>query len=250
MNRIFFSLLLLHCCCNTQAQIITRYFDDNWRPTSKEKATYYSNFQKDGDVYLCTSYYIETGNVSGRSVYSDTSFGFAEGPGVRYTKNNMLEDSGYYKKDGSIVYGYHYHPNGKLAGKYYLPEGANEPIVEGYDEEGKRIKNYIFFREAQFKGGNQKWIAFLSKSLSSEFTTKSNTEEHKAVVVEFIVDKSGNITNSKVFESSGNKAIDADAVNTIQASPQWIPAIQFNRPVNAYRRQPVTYMLYPAAKRK
>jgi TonB family protein len=250
MNRIFFSLLLLHCCCYGQAQIITRYFDDNWQPTLKEKATYYSDFEKDGDLYRCTSYYIETGKVSGRSVYSDTSFGFAEGLSVRYTKNNTLEDSAYYKKDRSMVYGYHYHPNGKLAGKYYLPEGANDEVMEGYDEEGKRIKNYIFFREAQFKGGSQRWIDFLTKNLSKEFTTKSNTEEHKRVVVEFIVDKSGYVVETKIFESSGNSALDADAVRTIQSSPQWIPAVQFNRPVNAYRRQPLTYVLYPAAKRR
>ena len=65
-----------------------------------------------------------------------------------------------------------------------------------------------------------------------------------------MVDKSGYVVQPKVFQSSGNKALDADAVRTILASPQWIPAIQFNEPVNAYRRQPVTYVLYPAAKRK
>jgi TonB family protein len=181
-------------------------------------------------------------------VYSDTSFGFAKGPVVRYAENGTIEDSAYYDKLGSMVYGYHYHVNGKLAGKFLLPEGAKEPEMEGYDEEGKRIKNYIFLREAQFKGGNQKWIAFLTKSLSTEFTTKSNTEEHKRVVVEFIVDKSGYVVETKVFESSGNSAMDADAVRTIQSSPQWIPAIQFNKPVNAYRRQPLTYVLYPPAK--
>jgi TonB family protein len=250
MYRLSFFLFFLFSYCYAQAQIITQYYGINWNPTKKDSASFYADFVKDGEVYQCTSYYAATGRIYGRSVYSDTSFGFAKGTYVRYTENGTLEDSAYYEKLGSMVYGYHYHPNGKLAGKYFLPEGAKDPEMEGYDEKGKRIKNYIFFREAEFKGGNQKWITFLTKSLSTEFTTKNKTEEYKTVVVEFIVDKSGNVVNTKVFESSGNSALDADAVRTIQSSPQWIPAIQYNKPVNAYRRQPVTYVLYPAAKRR
>jgi TonB family protein len=250
MNRISFFLFFLFSYCYAQAQTITQYYNNNWMPTKKDSATFYADFVKAGDVYQCTSYYLATGKIKGRSVYSDTSFGFAKGTHVRYTEDGTLEDSSYYDKEHNMVYGYHYHPNGKLAGKYFLPEDAKDPEMEGYDEKGKRIKNYIFFREAEFKGGNQKWIAFLSKNLSTEFTTKTKTEEHKTVVVEFIVDKLGYVVETKVFESSGNSALDADAVRTIQSSPQWIPAIQFNKPVNAYRRQPVTYLLYPAAKRR
>jgi TonB family protein len=250
MNRVSFFLFFLLSYYYAHAQTITQYYNNNWLPTTKENATFYANFVKDGDVYQCTSYYVASGRIKGRSVYSDTSFGFAEGPNVGYDENGTIEDSAYYNKEGSLVYSYHYHPNGKLAGRFILAKGDKNPEMEGYDEEGKRIKNYIFFREAQFKGGNQKWIAFLSKSLSTEFTANSTTEEEKTVVVEFIVDKSGYVVRPRVFESSGNSALDSDAVSTIQASPQWAPAIQFNKPVNAYRRQPVTYLLYPAAKRK
>jgi TonB family protein len=250
MNRAFIFLFFLFSFRYGQAQLITQYYNQEWKPTTKNNATFYADFVKDGDHYQCTSYYMATGKIKGRSVYSDTSFGFASGPMVRYAENGMLEDSSYYDKEGNILYSYHYHPNGKLAGKYLMDEGSKNPVIEGYDEEGEGIKNYIFFREAEFKGGIQKWIAFLTKSLSTQVTAKGNTMERRTVVVAFIIDKSGYVVEPKVVESSGNNALDADAVTTIQSSPQWIPAIQYNRPVNAYRRQPVTYMLYPAAKRK
>ncbi len=250
MNRISFFLFFLFSNCYANAQTITRYYNNDWMPTQKEKAAFYANFVKDGDLYQFTSYYMASGMVKGRSVYADTTIGMDKGQIVRYAENGTLEDSAYYDKEGNFVYGYHYHPNGKLAGKYLLPEGAKDPVIEGYDADGKRIKKYIFSREAQFKGGHEKWIAFLSKNLSKEMTAKSDKEETKQVVVEFMVDKSGYVVRPRVFQSSGNKALDADAVRTILSSPQWIPAIQFNEPVNAFRRQPVTYVLYPAAKRK
>lgn len=250
MSRILLIFLMLTIFCNAQAQTVTRYYDKDWASATKENASFYADFVKDGDGYQCTSYYLQTGRVRGKGTYADTNFIKPKGLQVLYGRNGRLEDSSFYDGESKTLYSYHYFLNGQLAAKYILPEGAKEPVIEGYDEEGKKIKNYIYSKEANFKGGDQKWLDYLGKHLSPEFIAKGNAEERFKVVVEFVVDESGYVTRTKVYESSGNRALDADAVRTIQSSPQWKPAVLYNKPVKAYRRQPVTYVLYPAGKKK
>ena len=62
------------------------------------------------------------------------------------------------------------------------------------------------------------------------------------VVVQFVVDKEGNMSDVKALTSHGY-GMEDEAVRVIKKGPQWKPAIQNGRNVKAYRRQPITFQI-------
>jgi TonB family protein len=245
--KLFFSLLLFAFSAANAQTKITKYYDGNWIETVKGKAVFYADFIKDGNYYHATSYDIGTNNVRGKSTYGDTLMQLPVGLQLLYFKNGHLEDSSFYQ-DHQAKYSYHYYPNGQLEMRYYLPDDKKEAVTEGYDESGKRIKNYIFEKEAEFKGGLKAWVSYIKKNSAKDLTVKADEQVTATVVVEFIIDESGYVIAPKIRKSSGYKSVDNDALHVIADSPTWKNAIQFNQPVKAYRLQPFTYILLPQKK--
>lgn len=247
MKKILLNLIAISFF-SAHAQLkVTRYYTDGWMETTKEKAAFYADFVKEGSNYTCTSYWMNTQNVRGRSVYPDTTMKSPIGLQKLYYKNGQVEDSSFFENN-EFQYSFHYYPNGQLAMHYYVPGKGKAGITEGYDESGKKIKNYIFQREAEFKGGQKAWIAYIRKNATNNFPAKGMEEITVTVTVEFVVSKDGTVINPKVTQSSGYKNIDRDAVDLISNSPSWKNAIQYNEPVNAYRIQPLIYVLHPEKK--
>lgn len=247
MRKVFFSLLSISFLSANAQVKITKYYTEGWMETSKDKAAYSADFIKEGANYSCTSYWINTQKVNGRSVYPDTVMQSPIGLQLLYFKNGHLQDSSFFENN-EIKYSYHYYPNGQLAMHYFLPENKKEGIVEGYDESGRKIKNYIFQREAEFKGGQKGWISYITKNVTKDFAAKGKDAVTVTVKVEFIINKDGDVVTPKIMESSGYKNIDQDGLQVIANSPAWKNAVQYNQPVNAYRVQPITYMLQPQKK--
>jgi protein TonB len=61
-------------------------------------------------------------------------------------------------------------------------------------------------------------------------------------VVQFIVDKDGNVSEVKALTSHGY-GMEEEAVRVIKRGPKWTPAIQNGRQVKAYRKQPITFVV-------
>jgi len=57
-------------------------------------------------------------------------------------------------------------------------------------------------------------------------------------MVQFVVDKEGNVSDVQAVE--GPEALRAEAVRVIKKSGKWTPAIQNGRKVNSYKIQPIT----------
>ena len=62
------------------------------------------------------------------------------------------------------------------------------------------------------------------------------------VIVRFIVSKDGSISNV-VPETKHGYGMEAEAVRVIKNGPSWKPALLNGRNVNAYRRQPMTFVI-------
>lgn len=246
--KAFMICLLVVISTFTNAQTkTTKYYNSDWEETPKEQATYYADFVKDGDQYHCTSYFMKTHTVSGVSTFADTVMAWPIGLQILYYENGSLKDSSFYK-DNQYEYWYHYYPGGQLEAEYYFPENKKEATSKGYDESGKTIKHYIVEREAEFKGGQKAWESYIRKHAARTLTSDLLPKKGKGsltvnVLVQFIVDKEGYVIKPKVLKSSGYKKVDADALQVISGSPGWKSAIQLNKPINAYRIQPLTYML-------
>ncbi|HVG15319.1 MAG TPA: hypothetical protein VM935_10165, partial [Chitinophagaceae bacterium] len=202
MKLLAFCLLSMFCF-TANSQTFTKYYDSDWAPAEKANAAYYADFVKDGELYQCTSYYLGAGKLRGKTMYPDTVMTTPRGLQMLYNKNGNVEDSSFFDASGKLAYSYHYHPNKKLAAHYYKAADDKDFIVEGFDEEGKKIKKYIFQQEASFKGGEKKWVDFLGKKLSTKFTSNTGQEKTVQLRVMFIVNESGQVTKPKILESSG-----------------------------------------------
>lgn len=97
--------------------------------------------------------------------------------------------------------------------------------------------------EADFPGGMGAWRKFLERNLSADVATSAGAPAGSyTVVVQFIVDKEGNVSEVKAQTSHGY-GMEEEAVRVIKRSGKWTPAIQNGRQVKAYRKQPVTFMV-------
>ncbi|MEJ7675274.1 MAG: energy transducer TonB [Chitinophagaceae bacterium] len=61
-------------------------------------------------------------------------------------------------------------------------------------------------------------------------------------IVKFIVSKNERVSDVEAVTMKGSKLSEV-AVNAIRKGPNWIPAQQNGREVNAYRLQPVTFKI-------
>ena len=141
--KLLLIILFTISCLFSDAQKVVKYYDKAWAETSRDKAMYYAEFVKEGSIYKCASYWIAGNTLRGRSNYADTVMQNPEGTQVLYFKNGHIEDSTLYE-NGKVKYVFHYYPNNKLGLHYYMPDNQKNGITEGYDEDGKKIKNFIF----------------------------------------------------------------------------------------------------------
>lgn len=171
----------------------------------------------------------ESGNGRSFSFYDD---------GSKNSEGNYA--AGY--KSGSWIYYYHDAPNLKSIEVMYEKDSAITYTC--FTEEGKvQKKDCAFEREANFKGGEDGWRKYLVKKLTAKsdiYSKLLKPGELYSVIVRFVVAKNGSIKDVYV-EKKNKKQLDAMAAEIIQDSPDWIPAVQYNRKVNAYRRQPISF---------
>lgn len=61
-------------------------------------------------------------------------------------------------------------------------------------------------------------------------------------MVKFIVSKDGSISDVQA-ETNFGYGMEKEAIKVIQKGPKWTPALQNGRHVNAFRRQPITFVV-------
>ncbi|MBL7744366.1 MAG: energy transducer TonB [Chitinophagaceae bacterium] len=97
--------------------------------------------------------------------------------------------------------------------------------------------------EASFPEGLDGWRKFLEKNLNPNVPVENSAPVGiYTVLVQFIVDRNGNISDIKPLTRIGY-GMEQEVVRILKKSGTWKPAMQNNRAVNAYRKQPVTFMV-------
>ena len=97
--------------------------------------------------------------------------------------------------------------------------------------------------EASFPGGDAAWRKFLEKNLRGDVAAENRAPAGiYLVLVQFIVDKDGNLSGAKPLTNWGY-GMEKEVLRLLTISPKWSPASQNGRLVKAYRRQPVTFMI-------
>ncbi len=104
--------------------------------------------------------------------------------------------------------------------------------------------------DASYPGGNTAWSKFLIKNLRANIAIDNKAPGGTyMVIVKFVVDKDGSISNI-VSETNHGYSMEAEVIRVIKNSGNWNPAYQNGRPVKAYRRQPVTFVVPEESNKK
>lgn len=96
--------------------------------------------------------------------------------------------------------------------------------------------------ESSYPGGGPAWLRFLNKNLHYPDDAQNN-EIQGVVVVQFIVDDKGNVSDVQAVSGPANGGLREEAVRAIRKSGLWTPAIQNGRQVKSYKRQPITFKM-------
>ena len=97
----------------------------------------------------------------------------------------------------------------------------------------------------EFPGGEKAMLKFLYENLQYPSVDKENEIEGK-VVVQFIVEEDGSISNTKILRSV-SKTIDAEAVRVVESMPKWQPGMQEGEPVRVEYSMPIRFFFEEAA---
>jgi hypothetical protein len=96
--------------------------------------------------------------------------------------------------------------------------------------------------EASFPGGIEAWRNFLVTNLNPSVPVDNGAPNGLyTVIVQFIVNKEGRISDIKPLTNQGY-GMEQEVVRIMKMSGLWNPALMNNKPVNAYRKQPVSFM--------
>jgi TonB family protein len=207
-------------------------------------------------------YFADNGRIIDSAVYRD---GFIYGLSLGWYENGAIKDSTFFKEGGKgaqkgfWVDGTIRETGNYIAGKkegqwtYYFKTGSKSQVVNYiadsaisytcFDEAGHvKTVNCFYEKEASFKGGDAGWRKYLTGKLGSAKYPKNYLEGniHGQVNVRFVVESDGRINDVRI-EKSLHPDLDKIALDIIQNSPRWEPAVQYNRFVKAYLRQPITF---------
>jgi len=99
--------------------------------------------------------------------------------------------------------------------------------------------------ESEYPGGAAAWKRYLNKNFHYPEDGLSN-EIQGIVIVQFIVDKEGNVSDVQAVSGPEEGGLREEAIRVIRKSGTWIPAVQNGRKVKSYKRQPVIFKLMAA----
>jgi protein TonB len=96
--------------------------------------------------------------------------------------------------------------------------------------------------ESDYPGGASAWQRYLNKNFKYPQEAQDNGVQG-IVVVQFIVDKEGNVSDVEALSGPTDGGLREEAVRVIKKSGKWTPAVQNGRQVKSYKKQPIVFKL-------
>lgn len=113
-----------------------------------------------------------------------------------------------------------------------------EPVIRPHEPE----KIFLVVEQpAEFTGGQAAMMKWISEHIQYPAVAKENGVSGR-VVVKFVVEKDGSITNQTVVKGV-DKDLDKEALRLIKSMPNWKPGKNNGNPVRSYYNLPVTFRL-------
>lgn len=146
-------LFALICTIKAQAGYTKKYFDKDWKPTTKENATYYrlAKYNKNGKpIGLVKDYYVSTETLQGQSHLLFENPDVLDGELVTYFENGSLQSKAYYKKGVPIGTTYIYE-----LPKFYLytqKSYLSRTIVHNSNSQPEKVYSFSEFNQRDTTG--------------------------------------------------------------------------------------------------
>ena len=97
--------------------------------------------------------------------------------------------------------------------------------------------------EAGFPGGENGWRSFLMKNLNANIPVDNDAPSGKfTIIVKFAIAVDGSLSDVAA-ETNLGYGMEQEVIRLIKKSGKWSPAIKDGKPIKAYRRQPVTFLV-------
>ena len=131
-----------------------------------------------------------------------------------------------------------------LKGDKNADVNIDEPVGTSDQKVTEEDPNKIFTSVEQvpeFTGGLEAFSKYLSKNIRYPAVARENGTQGR-VIVQFVVEKDGSLTDLKVLRSLGD-GCDDEAMRVLKASPHWKPGIQNGRPVRCTYTVPISFTL-------
>lgn len=174
--------------------------------------------------------------------YSDSLLKILHGPFYEYAPDGSLSQTGYYANNLKEKNWSYYNDTGKVILEEQYEKGI---LIKTINPDTLQKKPSAVYKksdkveiEAQFKEGENDWRRYLRKALNDDVAIKS--VNGGLVIVDFTVNKTGACVDVHLSKSV-EFVLDEEAIRVIENSPLWKPAVQGDKKVNAYRRQPITF---------
>ena len=246
MKKIQTTLLLLCFGAFTAfaQQTIVYYNDEGKKVDSKEEATTAEHIEKTPEGY----YYVK--------VYFDDTLS-SEGAFSQYgveKKENIREGlHKHYQRMGNFMYYTEEYVGGKLHGELrnYYPSGKLKRIErynqneflsgECFNEDGSPKPFTRFQQVPGYPGGESAMMAYLSENMKYPKKARKKGIEGQ-VVVTFVVDKEGKVTDVRILRDPGG-GCGEEAARLVREMPRWTPGMANDRPVKVRYTLPMRFRL-------
>ncbi|HTI94831.1 MAG TPA: TonB family protein [Puia sp.] len=118
-----------------------------------------------------------------------------------------------------------------------IVEAPKQKITEDYEKTFVKVEI-----ESEYPGGAAAWLRYLNKNFRYPEDALNN-EIQGTVVVQFIVDKEGAVSDVQAISGPEQGGLREEAIRVIRNSGLWTPAIQNGRKVRSYKKQPVIFKM-------
>jgi periplasmic protein TonB len=221
----------------------TTYLDNDWNKVESIKsATYFKILSpKQADRNRVTeTVYFRSGKIKTQKDYSVFTERKLDGKSKEWFESGQIRKEIDYKdgkKNGELLT---YWDNGKLkrAEKY-----ENDKLIEGkcLTREGIETNHYDFEKRPVFPGGIDELRQYLGNAI--KYPNKSiRNEEEGIVLVGFIVNKDGGISNIKIAQSVATE-LDQEAIRVVKKMPNWEPGMEDGEAVRVSFILPIQFKL-------
>lgn len=136
--------------------------------------------------------------------------------------------------------------DGEQKGEDTSPESHKDTEAEFAQAQAELGDNPLNFHTVEdlpkFPGGAVELMKWLTKNLKYPYDAQKNKKEGK-VVVQFIVNKDGTMSDLKVVKSAQYASLDREALRVMRKMPKWTPGVQHDKPCRTMVCIPVVFKL-------